>query len=61
MPSGGASPLENNDWDIFKAHYENAERNGLQYEWLRWFVGGLVIEKMSVAGAAYAATIEWDL
>ena len=61
MPSGGASPLEGNDWEIFKRHYENAQKGGLEYEWLRWFIGGLVINKMSVADAAYAATVEWDL
>ena len=61
MPSGGASPLKEGDWNIFKAHLDNARRFGMEEEWLRWFVGGLVIEKMSIADAAYAATVEWDL
>jgi hypothetical protein len=61
MPSGGASALKDNDWNIVKTHYENAHRLGMDYEWLRWFIGGLVIDKMSVADAAFAATVEWDL
>jgi len=61
MPSGGASPLEGDDWNMFKIHLENARYSGMEEEWLRWFIGGLVIDKMSIADAAFAATVEWDL
>ena len=61
MPSGGASPLEDKEFEFMWEHFKNASHFGLEAEWLRWFVGGLTIDKMSVSDAAFAATVEWDL
>lgn len=60
MPSGGNTPLEGADWEVVMNDFRSAEKHGLQYEWLQWFVGGLVIDKLPVREASYAACIEWD-
>jgi hypothetical protein len=60
MPCGGNTPLGESDFAFIKECYDDAVRNGLQYEWLQWFVGGLVINKLPVREAANAACIEWD-
>jgi len=60
MPSGGNTPISGDDWEYVKADYKEAVKNGLQYEWLQWFVGGLVNNKIPVREASLAACIEWD-
>ena len=60
MPSGGATPLTDDEMKIVWACYEAAEKNGLVYEWLMWFVGGLSKDNMSPTEAANAAATEWD-
>jgi hypothetical protein len=60
MPSGGSTPLGDDDFDMVMQDYKEAVKNGLQYEWLQYFIGGLVNDKLPVREAAYAACIEWD-
>jgi hypothetical protein len=60
MPSGGASPLPENEMNIVWEAYQQAVKHGLQYEWLCWFSGGIWKDKMSPSEAANAAAIEWD-
>lgn len=60
MPSGGNSPLNEEDWAYVMAHYDDAVKHGLQYEWLKWFLGGIVENKLPIREASYAACIEWD-
>jgi len=60
MPSGGNTCLNDEDWEFVKADYDAACKNGLQYEWLQWFVGGLVHDKLPVRESSRAACIEWD-
>ena len=60
MPSGGGSPLNDADWQFVLRTYNDAVQHGLHGEWLRWFIGGLVNDKMSVTEAAVAAALEWD-
>jgi len=60
MPSGGGSPLAEKDWHYVRIIYNDAIRNGLQYEFLQWMLGSMVNDKMSVQEAALAAAIEWD-
>jgi len=60
MPSGGSSPLEGDAWEYFCNVYYVAKKNGLEYEFLQWFLGGLVNEKLSIENAATAAAVEWD-
>lgn len=60
MPSGGNTPLQGDDWEYVKAQFMAAQDCGLTYEYLQWFIGGLVIDKLPVREASYAACIEWD-
>jgi hypothetical protein len=60
MPSGGNTPLDEEDWAAVERDYVAARKEGLDREWLRWFIGGLVIDKLPVREASYAACIEWD-
>ena len=60
MPSGGNTPLNEDDWKFVRSQYEDALRHGLQYEWLQWFLGGVIEDKLPVRQASYAACIEWD-
>jgi hypothetical protein len=60
MPSGGGSPLNEEEWVEVRHTYDEACALGLEYEWLRWFAGVLVNEKMTPREAAWAAAIEWD-
>lgn len=60
MPSGGSTALNDVDWEVVRATYREAKMQGLEFEWLRWFVGGLVIDKKSVTQAANDAATEWD-
>lgn len=60
MPSGGNIPLKDDDWEYVKGQYEDACKHGLQYEYLQWFIGGLVNNKKNVRDASYSACIEWD-
>ena len=41
-------------------HLENAQKHGMQYEWMTWFIGG-VRQGMPLWEAAAEAAIEWDL
>lgn len=61
MPQGAASPLGDEDWKVVEEHFDNAAEHGMESEWLRWFVGGIVNQRMSPRDAAAEATIEWDL
>jgi hypothetical protein len=60
MPSGGNISLNDKDWEYVKKHYDDAVKNGMQYEWLQWFLGGLVEDKLPITVASYNACIEWD-
>ena len=60
MPSGGNTPLNECDWKYIKACYNHACKNHLQYEWLQWFLGGLVENDFPIREAAENACIEWD-
>ena len=60
MPSGGNTPLNQGDWEYVEAQYLDSCKHGLQLEWLRWFLGGLVENKLPIREASYAACIEWD-
>jgi hypothetical protein len=60
MPSGGGSPLNEDEWEFVRKTFDAARKHGLEYEWLRWFAGTLVRHKMTVKEAAMAAAIEWD-
>lgn len=60
MPSGGNTALNENDWKFVRRDFEQACKHGLQYEWLQWFIGGLVEDKLPVREASYAACVEWD-
>jgi hypothetical protein len=61
MPSGGTSALREEDWEYVRKCYEMARESSMEYEWMQWFIGGLVNEKIPVHDAAFAALIEWDL
>jgi hypothetical protein len=60
MPSGGSTPIDSNDWDYVRKTYDVAVKHGLQYEWLQWFIGGIVNDEKSIVQAATDAAIEWD-
>jgi hypothetical protein len=60
MPSGGNTCLNEPDWEFVRANYDAACKHGLQYEYLQWFLGGLVEDKLPIREASNAACIEWD-
>jgi hypothetical protein len=60
MPSGGNTPLSGKDWELIRADFDEAKKNGLQYEWLQFFIGGLVHDNRPVREASYYACVEWD-
>jgi hypothetical protein len=60
MPSGGNTPISDEEMKSIWRDYEQAKKNGLVYEWLQWFVGGVTIDRLPPAEASYAACIEWD-
>jgi hypothetical protein len=61
MPSGGSTAMPDDaEWEKVIEIYEEAVKHGLQYEWLSFFVGGIVNDKKTPAQAAYDAAIEWD-
>jgi hypothetical protein len=60
MPSGGNTPLNRDDFAVVWGDYREARKHGLEGEWLQWFIGGLVNDKLPVREASYAACIEWD-
>jgi hypothetical protein len=60
MPSGGNTPLNEADWAFVRNHFADAKKNGLEYEWLQWFLGGLVHDQLPIREASNAACIEWD-
>lgn len=60
MPSGGNTPLSDHIFEEVRRDYDEAVKHGLQYEWLQWFIGGLVNDHLPVEEASYAACIEWD-
>lgn len=60
MPSGGSTPLSGDSWDYVRKTYDEAVKHGLQYEWLEYFIGGIVTDKKEVIDAAHDAAIEWD-
>ncbi len=61
MPSSGNTPLNEADWEYVKSCYKHARNEGLEFEWLQWFLGGLVENKLSIRNAAENACIEWDI
>jgi hypothetical protein len=60
MPSGGNTPLNDEDWQVIDEHFRDAKKQGLEREWLQYFIGGLVHDKLPVRQASYNACIEWD-
>lgn len=60
MPSGGSTSLQGKEWEYVRNTYDDAVKHSLQYEWLQWFVGGIVIDGKSPIEAAHDAAIEWD-
>ena len=55
MPSGGNTPV---DFDAMRPvwnDYKAAVEHGLVFEWLSYFIGGLVNEKLPVEEASHAA------
>lgn len=60
MPSGGNTPLADIEMDDIWKDYQEAVKNGLQYEWLQWMLGGIVIDKLPPVEASQGACIEWD-
>jgi hypothetical protein len=46
--------------DAIWRDYKDAKKNGLVHEWLDYFVGGIVHNKLPPEEASYAACIEWD-
>jgi hypothetical protein len=60
MPSGGSTPLGGDDWEYVRKVYGQAVFHGLQYEWLEYFIGGIVNDHKGVKEAANDAAIEWD-
>lgn len=70
MPSGGQTPLsaQNEEtWDYVRGVFREALKNGLHYEWLDFFLGGLLrngpgaqISGQQVKQEANDAAIEWD-
>jgi hypothetical protein len=60
MPDGGNTALNDDDWKFVKADFDAACKHYMQSEWLQWFIGGLVENKLPVREASNAACIEWD-
>jgi hypothetical protein len=62
MPSGGNTPLDEDgdDWKVVERDYREAVKNGMQFEYLRWMLGGVIHDKLDIKVASYAACIEWD-
>jgi hypothetical protein len=60
MPSGGNTPLEYEEAKLIWLDYVDAQKHGLEFEWLRWFIGGVVNNKLPINEASKAARIEWD-
>ena len=52
MPSGGNTPLNEADWLYVRNQYNDAVKHGLQYEYLQWFLGGLVENKLPIRKAS---------
>jgi len=60
MPSGGSTAYPQDKFNAIREIYDEAVKHGLQYEWLRWFIGGVVIDKKDPFEAADDAATEWD-
>jgi hypothetical protein len=62
MPSGGNTPLEEDspEWRVVMRDFDEARKQGMQYEWLRWMLGGIINNKLDVKEASNNACIEWD-
>lgn len=60
MPQGACTVLDSVTWTKVREVYDDARKHGLEYEWLQFFIGGLVNDKLSPIEAAYEAAIEWD-
>lgn len=61
MPSGRCTPLKEEVWEAVRKEYDNAVKHGLQYEWLRWYSGGIAYKRLHPVTAAEEAAIEWDI
>ena len=59
MPSGGQTPISEEDADQVYEVARAAIEHGLLYDWLRYYSGGLAAGQRPV-NAAYLAAIEWD-
>lgn len=61
MPSGGSTSISEREYDLFRKGLQRASVHGLQKEFMMYFLGGIVHNRLPVGMAISAALTEWDM